>query len=98
MEDTLEDVILVLSLNLLMSDDQYDPLVCIYIKWRGENYLWFVWFVLELKPSMTQISLMGLEVLVVLGKVYSIILASLNFQDGRILSFYFSGADTIDKL
>ena len=32
MEDTLEDVILVLSLNLLMSDDQYDPLVCIYIK------------------------------------------------------------------
>jgi len=41
---------------------------------------------------------MGLEVLVVLGKVYSIILASLNFQDGRILSFYFSGADTIDKL
>ena len=27
MEDTLEDVILVLSLNLLMSDDQYDSFV-----------------------------------------------------------------------
>jgi len=50
-----------------------------------------VWFVLELKPSMTQISLMGLEVLVVLGKFYSIILASLIFQDGRILGLIGNG-------
>jgi len=39
MEDTLEDAILVLYLNLLMNDDQYDSFVCLYRMKRWKLFM-----------------------------------------------------------
>lgn len=64
MEDTLQDAILMFSFNLLMSVPQLYAFIQKMERWKN-----IYGFVFELKPSKTQLSLMGLDVLVVFGEV-----------------------------